>query len=441
MSLIFGHISLLNLFSDSIEMVFIKSSTYWMGDNKNLTDEKPAHPVNISSFFIDVKEVHIWHWEKVSTWALENGYEFSVKSHDEGGGPKTGPYWYTENSELIFPMNMISWYDAVKWCNARSELEGRSPLYFTDDSHNEIYKKGEIDLNVSQVDWSLSGYRLPTEAEWEFAARGGAYNLMYPWGNVLDGSRANYFFNGDPFDQASTPVGYFNGTQLITDAKNSFRGELANPKDQISQFGLYDIVGNVSEWCWDWYDSSWYGAAGAMQDNTWGPSVDIVLGHSNTGPLTRVARGSNYRSRPDEEYGNQLRIAYRNTFLPNSTLRTLGLRCVRADVEDPLWHKSVPLEGFPNWFFLNWFGYYWLSDHTWIFHYEFGWVYPSGKGSYDNWLYFPKHGWMWTCKYAYPYFYSNNDSVWYKFEEENSEFGWFTNNTTSARKRFGREYP
>ena len=122
-------------------------------------------------------------------------------------------------------------------------------------------------------------------------------------------------------------------------------------------------------------------------------------------------------------------------------MRTLGLRCVRADVEDPLWHHAEPLTGYPNWYYLDWFGYYWLSEDKWIFHYEFGWIYPSGKGSYDNWLYLPKHGWMWTCKYAYPYFYSHIDSNWYKYEEENSEFGWFTNNSNFETERFGREFP
>jgi formylglycine-generating enzyme required for sulfatase activity len=422
-------------------MVYIKPGTYWMGDNQNLPDEEPAHPVSITSFYMDIKEVHIWHWQKVSSWALKNGYEFSVKMHDEGGGPKTGPYWYTDNSELIFPMNMFSWYDAVKWCNARSELEGRSPVYFVDDSHIEIYRKGEIDLSESQVGWSLSGYRLPTEAEWEFAARSGSYGLKYPWGNALDGSRANYYFNGDLFDQASTPVGYFNGTQLISDAKNSFNGESYKATDQISRFGLYDIVGNVSEWCWDWYDSSWYNAYGAKLKDTRGPSADVVLANAKTGPLTRVARGSNFRSRPDADYGNQIRIAYRNSFLPNSTLRTLGIRCVRADIEDPLWHDTVPLDNFPNWFLLDWFGYYWLSDQSWIFHYELGWIYPSGKGSYDNWLYFPKYGWLWTCKYAYPYFYSHNTDDWYEYDEDNIEFGWFLKSTNLEKIRIGREFP
>ena len=63
--------------ADSIKMRFINDGTFWMGDDKNLADEQPAHPLSLSSFFIDEKEVHIWHWQKVSSWAIENGYVFS----------------------------------------------------------------------------------------------------------------------------------------------------------------------------------------------------------------------------------------------------------------------------------------------------------------------------------------------------------------------------
>ena len=420
--------------ADSIKMQYLSGGTFWMGDNKNLEDEQPLHPLSLSSYFIDVKEVHIWHWEKVSNWAVKNGYEFS----DSIQLRKKGPYWYTDDSELIFPMNMVNWYDAIKWCNARSELEGRTPVYYTDSSYDSIYKKGEIDLDESQVAWNFSGYRLPTEGEWEFAARGNAYSLNYPWGNVLDGSRANYFQSGDPFDNASTPVGYFNGNQKIIDAANSFNGENVKAKNQISKFGLYDIVGNVSEWCWDWYYDSWYSESKSREKDTRGPSFDFVLANTGSNIMTRVARGGNFRAKPDADFGNEVRIAYRNTFLPTSTLRRLGIRCVRADIEDPLWLNAVNVESFPNWFFLPWFGYYWQSDATWIFHFELGWIYPVGKGSYDNWLYFPKHGWMWTGRYVYPYFYSDKDSGWYQYDEENPSFGWFTNVLTNEIKRFGR---
>jgi len=157
-------------------------------------------------------------------------------------------------------------------------------------------------------------------------------------------------------------------------------------------------------------------------------------------PLTRVARGGNFRSNPDVD-GNDLRLAFRHSFLPDSTLRRLGIRCVRADVDDPLWLQSRSLNGFPNWFFLDWFGYYWQSSNNWVFHYELGWLYPKGKGSYDNWIFFPKHGWMWTGRYVYPNFYSNKESTWYLYDHNSKDFGWFKNLVTNSRFRFGRKYP
>ena len=151
------------LVGDSIEMVFINAGTVLVGDDSILLDEKPSHYVSTSEYFIDVYEVHIWHWEKVATWAEANGYDFSesVKLR------KDGPWWYQDRSSLLFPMNMVNWYDAVKWCNARSELEGRMPVYYEDANKTVVYRSGEIDLTNESVNWEGSGYRLPTEVEWE----------------------------------------------------------------------------------------------------------------------------------------------------------------------------------------------------------------------------------------------------------------------------------
>ena len=135
-------------------MRYIPEGTFWMGDDKNLVDEQPLHLVTVSPFYMDVYEVHIWHWDKVSTWAVDNGYEFSVSSQNLR---KEGPYWYTDNSKLIFPMNMINWYDAVKWCNARSELEGRSPVYYLDENKTNVYRTGEVDLNSTNADMECNG--------------------------------------------------------------------------------------------------------------------------------------------------------------------------------------------------------------------------------------------------------------------------------------------
>lgn len=421
-------------------MRFVPEGTFWMGDNKNLSDEQPLHLVSVSPFYMDVYEVHIWHWDKVSNWATENGYEFSIASKDLR---KEGPFWYKDNSLLVFPMNMISWYDAIKWCNARSELEGRTPVYYLDSNFSAVYRNGDVDLNASNVKWNATGYRLPTEVEWEYAARDGLYSKLYPWGNFLNGSLSNYYNNGDPFDNSASPVGYFNGYQRIIEAANSFQGEDYKATDQKSSFGIHDLGGNVSEWCWDWYYDEWYSQSAASSVDNRGPSTDF-LSPINSGrgvKMTRVVRGGNFRSKPDAEYGNEVRTAYRNFFTPESTQRRVGLRCVRGDNDnDPLWHTAAKIS-FPNWYYLKWLGYYWQSRFVWVFHTEFGWVYPTGHGSYDNWIFFPKHGWMWTNSYVYPNFYSDKDSAWYQYDTENYEYGWFIKSASGEKKRIGRVYP
>jgi formylglycine-generating enzyme required for sulfatase activity len=424
--------------ADSIDMVYVASGKVLVGDDSNLDDEKPTHFVSTSDYFIDVYEVNIWHWEKVATWAEANGYQFSdfVKQR------KDGPWWYQNGSNLLFPMNMADWYDAVKWCNARSELEGRIPVYYEDANKTIVYRSGSIDLNETNVKWNGSGYRLPTEVEWEKAARGEASTAKqaYSWGNsFLNGSLANYYLSGDPLDNASTPVGYFDGRQDINATENSRGGETTNHKDMANGFGLYDITGNVSEWCWDWYDAEWYSNLESMNRDTKGPTV----GQLYDARPRRVSRGGHYNSysEGDRAGGNSLRIAYRGAHLPGFPSRMRGLRCVRANIEDSLWTTAIAWMHFPNWYFLDWFGYYYQSEYTWVYHGDFGWIYPNGKGSYDNWIYFPQHGWVWTNRYSFPYFFSSVDSKWYEYDLTGAELGWFERFSDKARFRWGRFFP
>src|ERR1035438_3079260 len=95
------------------------------------------------------------------------------------------------------PVQTVDWYDTVKWCNARSQQAGLTPVYYTDAGLTQVYTNGETDAVF--VNWTASGFRLPTEAEWEKAARGGLSAQRFPWGNVISESLANYF--GDPTNQ------------------------------------------------------------------------------------------------------------------------------------------------------------------------------------------------------------------------------------------------
>lgn len=195
-------------------LVEIPAGEFQMGDNLDGNDyAMPVHMVYVDTFYIDRYETTYDLWKTVYDWAIENNYEFDNEglngSHDIGTN---------------LPVTVIHWYDVVKWLNARSEKEGRSPVYFTDLSHLSVYRSGQVDLTSDMVNWTADGYRLPTEAEWEKAMRGNQIGLRYPWGDELGGaSNGNYNMGRAVSVGTYPPNGY----------------------------GLYDMAGNVWEWVWD----------------------------------------------------------------------------------------------------------------------------------------------------------------------------------------------
>ena len=121
------------------DVSLIKSGSFYQGSDKGQHDESPKHIVRLSSFYIDRFEVSIKQWGEVADSSFSEGYRFSESQQF----PKRGPGWFTGADRLDFPMNMISWFDAVKWCNARSEYMGRLPLYYDSDT-NDIIRNQDL---------------------------------------------------------------------------------------------------------------------------------------------------------------------------------------------------------------------------------------------------------------------------------------------------------
>jgi len=275
---------------------YIAGGTFQMGDtfSEGGADELPLHDVYVSAFFMDKYAVTSQHWHTVRTWALAHGYAF-----DNPGSGKAANH----------PAQTVSWYDCVKWCNARSEMQGLTPCYYTDASQSTVYKSGQVSVANTAVKWDAHGYRLPTEAEWEKAGRGGAVGMRFPWSdaNFIARIRANYVggttITYDLGPDGSNPLFTPGGTPYTSPV-----GYFA-----ANGYGVYDMAGNVYEWCWDWYGGSYY--VDSPGGNPQGPKSGD----------TRVLCGGAW-----DRYADNCRVAYRGKRTPDNANDSFGFRCVRG---------------------------------------------------------------------------------------------------------------
>jgi formylglycine-generating enzyme required for sulfatase activity len=207
-----------------LEMALIPAGEFTMGDNDGDDDEKPAHRVQVSAFYMDTREV-------------------SQKAYE--GLMEKNPSKFRSPDK---PVEQVDWYHAVLYCNMRSLREGLKPCY---------------DAKTLACDFTADGYRLPTEAEWEYACRAGT-QTKYSFGSDPAKLRACAWFKGNA-DQTTHPVG----------------------QKTPNSWGLYDMHGNVAEWCHDIYSESCYQKKESKDPR------------GQTTGDKRVLRGGSWRSREE----------------------------------------------------------------------------------------------------------------------------------------------
>ncbi len=284
----------------SPEMVVVIGGTYFMGCTAeqdqgikqfypngcqttspiNFTDATPVRETTLTDFLIGKYEV------SQLEWFMLMGNNPSFFSACGGTCPVTN----------------VSWYGAAVFCNRLSLQEGFSPCYYSDINFTQILGYNGSNWNIpnsGNVYWKLDskGYRLPTEAEWEYTARGGGLQI------------GNWYAGSSSIDLVS----WFINNSFVGYSPNvGGKGTMMQGKKQSNELGLYDMSGNVFEWCYDWYSSNYAGLGNCAP-----------LGPSSGSD--RVMRGGAWGATAPFSL-----ISVRNYFAPTSVGNNVGFRLART---------------------------------------------------------------------------------------------------------------
>ena len=304
-------------------MIRIERGEFLMGagDKEGRADEYPQHTVNVGGFWMDINEVTNAQFRKfveatgyVTTAEIKPDWE-EIKKQLPSGTPKPSDELLVASS-LVFapPSHSVLLNDVSQWWGWKKGADWRHP-----QGHGSSIE-GKDDYPVVHVSWDdamayckWAGKRLPTEAEWEYAARGGKINELYPWGN-------------EPIEEGNPKANSWQGTFPNNNTVWDGFSRLAPVRSfSPNGYGLYDMAGNVWEWCSDWYDATYYQKPENQQvENPKGPQR--TNDPMQPGVPKRVMRGGSFLC--NASYCSGYRVTARMKSSPDTGLEHTGFRCV-----------------------------------------------------------------------------------------------------------------